>query len=627
MKPTRGGALYAAVGGVSTALAATKVLYPSLWQDLRYLWISNRASERISKYLSVEPPITIVDRFLHQVQLQPDKPFLLFENEVYTYKDMDVMSNKVANYFRGEGYRCGDTVAMLISNEPAFIWTFLGLAKLGVKMAFLNTNLRTRALLHCFNVAEAKALIVGQGPGLLEATLTILPHLQEQGVTIWLQGDAHPPEGILPLDGKIETSSAQPIPFKLRSSVSGNDALAYINTSGTTGLPKAAIYSYEKATKASFMFSFAGIRSSDVVYVVTPLYHSSAFGVGFTAVVEHGATMALARKFSASHYWDDCRKHNATLILYIGEMLRYLCVQPKRSNDREHKVRAALGNGLASDVWQEFQERFGIGRIVEFYGATESNIRLMNITGKAGSVGMISPLIQNTSTCPLYILKVDLETGQPIRDDNGFCVKAQTGEPGLMICPISKAVPFQGYKGNKDLTEKKVLRDVFRKGDVYFDTGDLMKVDKDFHVYFVDRLGDTFRWKSENVATTEVAQVLYDMQGVDEVNVYGVKVPGADGRAGMAAIVVSAGTPVDLTRWYAHIASRLPSYARPLFLRLTTEISVTRTLKQQKMQLVKEGFDPTLIRDPLYFRDDAQKTYVPLDLDLYRRIALGKAKL
>ncbi|KAI8507857.1 hypothetical protein Bbelb_140970 [Branchiostoma belcheri] len=196
-----------------------------------------------------------------------------------------------------------------------------------------------------------------------------------------------------------------------------------------------------------------------------------------------------------------------------------------------------------------------------------------------------------------------------------------------MICPISKAVPFQGYKGDKDLTEKKVLRDVFKKGDVYFDTGDLLKVDKDFHVYFVDRLGDTFRWKSENVATTEVAQVLYDMQGVDEVNVYGVKVPGADGRAGMAAIVLSAGTPVDLTRWYAHIASRLPSYARPLFLRLTTEISVTRTLKQQKMQLVKEGFDPTLIREPLYLRDDAQKTYVPLDLDLYRRIALGKAKL
>ncbi|XP_066273630.1 long-chain fatty acid transport protein 2-like [Branchiostoma lanceolatum] len=626
MKPA-GGALYAAVGGVSTALVATRVLYPSLWQDLRYLWISNRASKQVAKYISVEPPITIVDRFLHQVQLQPDKPFLLFEDEVYTYKDMDVMSNKVANFFRGEGYRCGDTVAMLIYNEPAFIWTFLGLAKLGVKMAFLNTNLRTKSLLHCFNVSEAKALIVGQGVGLLEATLEILPHLKEQGVSIWVQGNANPPEGILSLDEKIETSSARPIPFKLRSSVSGNDALAYINTSGTTGLPKAAIYSYEKATKASFMFTFAGIRSSDVVYVVTPLYHSSAFGVGLTTVIEHGATIALARKFSASHYWDDCRKHNVTLLLYIGEMLRYLCVQPKRSNDRDHKVRAALGNGLAADVWKEFQDRFGIGQIVEFYGATESNIRLMNITGKRGSVGMVPPLIQNTTPCPLYFLKVDLATGQPIRDNNGFCIKVQTGEPGLLICPISKAVPFQGYKGDKELTEKKVLRDVFKKGDMYFDTGDLMKVDKDFHVYFVDRLGDTFRWKSENVATTEVAQVLHDMQGVDEVNVYGVKVPGSDGRAGMAAIVVSKDSRADLSGWYAHISSRLPSYARPLFLRLTSEISVTRTMKQQKMQLVKEGFDPTQVSDPLYFRDDDQKTYVPLDLDLYRRIALGKAKL
>ncbi|XP_035668111.1 very long-chain acyl-CoA synthetase-like [Branchiostoma floridae] len=627
MKPTSGGALYATVGGVSTALVATRVLYPSLWQDLRYLWISNRASKQVTRYLSVEPPITIVDRFLHQVQLQPDKPFLLFEDEVYTYRDVDVMSNKVANFFRGEGYRCGDTVAMLIYNEPAFIWTFLGLAKLGVKMAFLNTNLRTKSLLHCFNVSEAKALIVGQGVDLFEATLEILPELQGQGVSIWVQGDANPTEGILLLDEKIATSSAQPIPFKFRSSVAGNDALAYINTSGTTGLPKAAIYSYEKATKSSFMFTFAGIRSSDVVYVVTPLYHSSAFGVGFTTVVEHGATMALARKFSASRYWDDCRKHNVTLLLYIGEMLRYLCVQPKRSNDRDHKVRAALGNGLAPAVWKEFQDRFGIRQIVEFYGATESNIRLMNITGKRGSVGMISPLIQNTTPCPLYILKVDLETGQPIRDDNGLCIKTQTGEPGLLICPISKAVPFQGYKGNKELTEKKVLRDVFKKGDAYFDSGDLMKVDKDYHVYFVDRLGDTFRWKSENVATTEVAQVLHDMQGVDEVNVYGVKVPGSEGRAGMAAAVVSKDTRPDLSQWYAHIESRLPSYARPLFLRLTREISVTGTLKQQKTQLVREGFDPTQISDPLYFRNDDQKTYVPLDLDLYRRIALGKAKL
>ncbi|XP_078703484.1 long-chain fatty acid transport protein 2-like [Branchiostoma floridae x Branchiostoma belcheri] len=622
VKPLEG-ALYAAVGGISSAVLAAHVIYPHIWRDLKFIRTAKEPLSRIARYLSAEPPVTIVDRFLHQVQLQPDKPFLLFENEVYTYKDMDVMSNKVANYFRGEGYRCGDTVAMLISNEPAFIWTFLGLAKLGVKMAFLNTNLRTRALLHCFNVAEAKALIVGQDDDLVDAAAEISSELHQKGVAIWLQGDRPPPDGFLPLDDNIKRASDQPIAYKLRATLSVDDPMCYIYTSGTTGLPKASALSWRNSTRLSVSFAFAGLKSHDVLYVCLPLYHMSAMCVGVGCVIEEGATLALARKFSAGRFWDDCRKHNAAMILYIGELLRYLCAQPKSPNDKKHNVRLAFGNGLSGDVWKQFQHRFGVKQIVEVYGMTEGVTSYINLTNTPGVVGIASPLLK----VPNHILKVDPETNELIRDVNGRCIEVKRGEPGLLIAPITSERPFYGYKGKKEVSEKKILRNVFKEGDAYFNTGDLMRVDKDYYVYFVDRLGDTFRWKGENVATTEVSQAISEIEGVQEANVYGVKVPGHEGRAGMAAIILHPGHQPNFRKWYAHLASRLPSYARPLVLRLTKEMEITGTFKQKKAGLVKEGFDPSVVSDPMYFRDDSKKSFVPLDTEVFKKITLGRAKL
>eukprot|EP00058_Branchiostoma_floridae_P027771 XP_002613262.1 hypothetical protein BRAFLDRAFT_57365 [Branchiostoma floridae] len=512
---------------------------------------------RFRRYTSAQPPVSLVDRFLHQVQLQPDKPFVLFEDQLYTYKDVDVMSNKVANVFHGEVVTCGDTVAMLVYNEPAFIWTFLGLAKLGVKIALLNTNLRNKSLVHCFKAAEAKVLIVGQG------------------------------------------------------------------------LPKAAKVTVGRLSQAACSFGVSNVKANDVVYVTLPLYHSNALFAGLGGAIEYGHTLALARKFSATRFWDDCRKYNATIILYIGELLRYLCAQPKTPFDRNHSVRLAFGNGLRPDVWVKFRDRFGVGEIMEIYGSTEGNVSFINITNKTGAVGMLTPLLRrmNDRFKGASFLKVDPETNEPVRDQNARCIPVKPGEPGLLVGPVTDATPFVGYQGDRKLTDKKILRNVFKKGDTFFNTGDLMMMDKDYYVYFIDRLGDTYRWKGENVATTEVAEVLHDIEGVQEANVYGVIVPGHDGRAGMAAIVVHPGHLPNMWDWYAHLSSRLPGYARPLFLRLTQHLSHTTTFKQTKAELIKEGFDPNVVTDRLYFRDDSKKTYVPLDSEVYKAIAVGKAKL
>ncbi|XP_066280390.1 long-chain fatty acid transport protein 2-like [Branchiostoma lanceolatum] len=625
VKPTEA-ALYATVGGITTAVAALNVFYPQIRQDLKYIGKFRGIMSRFGRYKSAQPPVSIVDRFLHQVQIHPDKPFVLFGDQLCTFKDMDVMSNKLANVFRGEGFKCGDTVAMLVYNEPAFVWTFLGLAKLGVKIALLNTNLRSKSLLHCFKQVEAKALIVGQGESLLEATMEILPALEELGVPVWVQGDKPAPHGLLSLDEKINQSSDQPIPFKLRESVQLKDTFCYIYTSGTTGFPKAAKVTLEKMLKAGCTTGgVTNVKKDDVVYVTMPLYHSSALFFGLASVIENGHTMALTSKFSATRFWDDCRKYNATMILYIGELLRYLCAQPKTPFDKNHNVRLAVGNGLRPDVWVKFKERFGVGDIVEFYAATDGNVGFFNVTNKTGAVGVLTPLLKRLNGASL--IKVDPETSEPVRDQDGRCIPVKLGEPGLLIGPITDASPFDGYRGDRKLTDKKILRNVFKEGDIFLNSGDLMMVDKDYYVYFIDRLGDTYRWKGENVATTEVAGVLHDIEGVQEANVYGVTVTGHDGRAGMAAIVVHPGHLPNMRDWYAHLSSRLPGYARPLFLRLTQDLDHTSTHKQTKAELVKDGFDPSVVTDRLYFRDDSKKTYVPLDLEVYKAIAVGKAKL
>jgi fatty-acyl-CoA synthase len=330
----------------------------------------------------------------------------------------------------------------------------------------------------------------------------------------------------------------------------------------------------------------------------------------------------IAPKFSASQFWTDCVSHGVTAFQYIGELCRYLLNTPEHPDERRHTVRGCVGNGLRPEIWVAFQERFRIPQIVEFYGATEGNVAMINYDGKVGSVGRLPALVRRA--LGTHLIRYDVESDAHVRDANGFCIPCGPGEVGEAIGRITGVARFEGYT-SASATEKKILRDVFEKGDAYFRTGDLMRMDAESYFYFVDRIGDTFRWKGENVATSEVAEVLSVAKGVREANVYGVSVPGHEGRAGMAALVVDdAFEPAAL---YAHVARALPSYARPVFVRISSEIEITGTFKHRKVELVKEGFDPATVPDSVLFADPGAKSYVPLQPALHDRIVSGEVRL
>jgi fatty-acyl-CoA synthase len=375
---------------------------------------------------------------------------------------------------------------------------------------------------------------------------------------------------------------------------------------------------------------FGGLLNTgpdDRMYNCLPMYHSIGGVVATGAVLVNGGSVAIREKFSVQHFWDDIANWDCTLFQYIGELVRYLVNAPEQAREREHRLRLCCGNGLGADIWQKFQTRFQIPRILEFYAATEGNVSLFNVEGKPGAIGRVPSFLAHRF--PLALVKFDPVTEKPARDGNGFCVRCAAGESGEAIGRIrGETAPaggeFEGYTSTEE-TERKILRDVFERGDAWYRTGDLMRRDASGFYYFLDRIGDTFRWKGENVAASEVAAAIMAFPGIVEASVYGVRVPQADGAAGMAALVVDG--PLDFAAFHRHLAALLPSYARPLFLRIKDHIALTETFKQKKNELVREGFDPAFSADALYFDDPSRRAYVRLGAALYDRIAAGEIRL
>ncbi|MCI4378891.1 hypothetical protein PGIGA_G00221390 [Pangasianodon gigas] len=616
--------LFAVFAALVLLLLLLHVCFPYFVYDLVYVLKGIRVGMKMRKFRSSTPCYTILDQFLDAVKKHPEKKFLVFEDRSYTYSEADRLSSKAARaLLHHTELQEGDTVALFLGNEPNFIWVWLGLSKLGCTAALLNSNIRTRSLLHCFNCCGAKTLIAGAD--LQEAVQEVLPVLKEQEARVFLLGENCEKNGIINLSEKMNAASDEQLPRSLRSKITMKAPAVYIYTSGTTGLPKAAVISHERVWMASFLQKMSGVCSDDVIYVYLPLYHSAGFLMGLTGSIERGNTMVLRRKFSVSQFWNDCRKYNVTVIQYIGEIIRYLCNTPKTDSDRMHNVRIALGNGMRGDTWAEFLQRFGDVRVCECYGATEGNIGFVNYAGKIGAIGRANVILKRLSRFAL--IKFDTEMEEPVRDSRGFCMEVSTGETGLLVAKITKVAPFNGYANNKHQTDKKKLRNVFEQGDMYFNTGDLMKVDQEGFLYFQDRVGDTFRWKGENVATTEVADILLMLDFIEEANVYGVKVPGHEGRIGMAAIILKEGRGFDSSVAYKHIESYLPTYARPRFIRIQEMLDTTGTYKQMKMKLSEEGFNPKAIQDKLYFLDDRKKTYVPMTEDIFNSISNGQLRL
>ncbi|NP_001303617.1 long-chain fatty acid transport protein 3 isoform 2 [Mus musculus] len=459
----------------------------------------------------------------------------------------------------------------------------------------------------------------------LESLEPDLPALRAMGLHLWATGPETNVAGISNLLSEAADQVDEPVPGYLSAPQNIMDTCLYIFTSGTTGLPKAARISHLKVLQCQGFYHLCGVHQEDVIYLALPLYHMSGSLLGIVGCLGIGATVVLKPKFSASQFWDDCQKHRVTVFQYIGELCRYLVNQPPSKAECDHKVRLAVGSGLRPDTWERFLRRFGPLQILETYGMTEGNVATFNYTGRQGAVGRASWLYKHIF--PFSLIRYDVMTGEPIRNAQGHCMTTSPGEPGLLVAPVSQQSPFLGYAGAPELAKDKLLKDVFWSGDVFFNTGDLLVCDEQGFLHFHDRTGDTFRWKGENVATTEVAEVLETLDFLQEVNIYGVTVPGHEGRAGMAALALRPPQALNLVQLYSHVSENLPPYARPRFLRLQESLATTETFKQQKVRMANEGFDPSVLSDPLYVLDQDIGAYLPLTPARYSALLSGDLRI
>jgi len=546
---------------------------------------------------------------------QPDRPFVLFKERRWTYGEFNAWVNQLARTLKGQGVRAGDSVALMFENSPELLACVLAVNKLGGIAALLNYHQRGEVLHH--SVSLVKPAMVVMGAGCTDAIDRHWDGMDRQVVFAYL-GDHPGEDGLLDM-GKVaalEDSANLPETAEIRL----GQKCFYIFTSGTTGMPKAAAMTHLRWLKAGLGMGRSAMRltEQDVMYCPLPLYHNNGLTVSLSSVIQAGAAIALARKFSASHFWEDIRAYQATGFTYIGELCRYLLSAPPSDLDRAHQIRVIIGNGMRPEIWDEFQQRFGIEHICEFYGASENNAAFVNVFNLRRTAGF----------CPLpyAIVRFDAEAEEPLRADHGFMERIERGDVGLLITEVSQKAPFDGYTDAK-ASEAKVLRNVFQDGDCWFNSGDLV-MDQGFrHIAFVDRVGDTFRWKGENVATTEVEGCLQAYDGVAEVAVYGVKVPHADGRAGMAAITPIGNGGFDVSGLYAYLEPLLPSYAIPLFLRTQREQETTSTFKVKKATLKRQGFELSEVQEPVYVLRDRSTGYVPLTPDLLAEIQAGHVRL
>lgn len=558
---------------------------------------------------------TVADILEEQVEKTPNNIAIEFDDKKYTYREMDNEANKIANWAIGKGYKTGDVISLLMENKPEYIFTWFGLAKVGITIACLNNNIKSKSLAHCIKKSGSRSLIISSD--LMENLASAQEHIDGE-LDVYTAGQDV--QGYESLEESLNENGAVRPNSSIRQDLSNSQSLFYIYTSGTTGMPKAANFSHQKFLVACGLQMFSlEMKPTDKTYMVLPLYHATGGVVGVGSTFCVGGTIVLRKKFSAANFWEDCVKHDVTVITYIGELFRYLVATKESEYEKKHKIRGIYGNGLRPEVWKIVQERFGINHICEFYGASEGNVSLTNVDSKFGSIGRIPPYLKGV--LPTKIVKFDVENEVVVRGEDGFCIECDDGEAGEAIGFIPNDDKFTGkFEGytDKEATKKKILEDVFEKGDRWFSTGDLLKKDNQGYYYFVDRIGDTFRWKSENVSTNEVSEAISAFKGIDEVNVYGVEVPNQDGRAGMASLVVN--DDFNLEKLYEYLSEQLPVYSVPVFIRISPEIEKTGTFKYKKTDLVKDGYDPSKIQDPIYYASGGDKRYINLDQDSFQKI-------
>lgn len=558
-----------------------------------------------------------------QVERRGDAPALLSDRETMTYRELVARANQYARWALEQRLAKGEVVCLLMTNRPEYLAVWLGITSVGGVVALLNTNLVGASLAHCIDVVSPKHLIVSaEFADALEGARAEM----RSAPVVW----GHGVEGaeLRGIEAALERQAVGALSAAERRATRVEDLALFIYTSGTTGMPKAARVSHARILQWSHWFAgMMEARPEDRMYNCLPMYHSVGGVLAPGAALAGGGSVVLRERFSASQFWKEIVRWECTTFQYIGELCRYLLHAAPAPEETEHRIRIACGNGLSAEVWEEFQSRFGIPQILEFYAATEGGVSLFNVQGKRGAIGHIPAYLAHRFAPAL--VRFDVAEEKAVRDERGFCIRCGANEVGealgkVVDDPANLGGRFEGYS-NAEADEKKILRDVFEAGDAWVRTGDLMRKDEKGYFYFVDRIGDTFRWKGENVATSEVAEAMGAFRGVRHANVYGVTVAGAEGRAGMAALVLEG--ELDWAGLRRHLAARLPPYARPLFLRVQSEVEVTGTFKYAKTELVRQGFDPAATGDALYFDDAESEAFVPLDGALFERIQRGEIRL
>ena len=577
----------------------------------------------------VPRPASVADCFGARVEANAlkfgQRSAIVFEGQEVNWSEFNALANQYAHYLKSQGVQRGDTVSVIMENRIEFLALLVGVNKIGVTAGLINTNLTGKPLIHCITVTHSKKCIFGS-----EVSGALNEVKDELGLT---EGEDY---FEMP-DGGLDTTTnwaknlaegaaaASPENPEETSLITLGEVALYIFTSGTTGLPKAAVLSNRRYLTSADMAAMAGFKCTeqDRMYICLPLYHGTGLMVGAGAAMVSGASMFIRRKFSASNFLPEVREHGCTLLVYIGELCRYLSNTEAQAGDHKNPLRSMMGNGMRPDVWLGFKKRFGISRVAEFYGASEGNVAFANLMNRDCTVGMTS--------AEVALVEYDVDNDEIVRDAAGRCVLVKAGEPGLLLGKITEDTVFEGYT-DPEATEKKIVRSALENDDAWFNSGDLMRtVDVGFtlgypHYQFVDRVGDTFRWKSENVSTNEVGEIINGFDQIKFCNVYGVEIPGTDGRAGMAAVTLQDGvSELDVDAFSTFLRSELPAYAVPLFVRIQPDIDVTGTFKMVKGDLRKQAYDIRSFDDTVYALLPGSDRYAPFDLGLLGKIEAREA--
>ena len=595
------------IGDVATRLPNFITKVPHILSGLKQAYLRTPAS-----------PTGLGIAFEKAVKRNPQGIALLFEDQSYSYRALNEWANQIAHYYLSLGAKKGDVIAVMVENRPELIATIVALAKIGVTIALVNTSQVGKVLAHSINLVNPIAVIAGEE--VRAAIDEARPELKvPQDRFHWFADqETRKHAGTAPKDYVNLAQQIDQFPKfnpSTTRTVTGKDGLFYIYTSGTTGLPKAVIFTHSRWTLAYGTYGhILNLGKDDVMYVTLPLYHATGVVVCWCGVIAGSATLAVRRKYSTSAFWKDVQKFNASAIGYVGELCRYLIDAPTTELDRAHRVTKMIGNGMRPNIWGKFKERFGVQEVLELYASSEGNVGFSNIFNFDNTVGF--------SPTPYAIVEFDKEKNELVRDKKGHCKKVKTGEVGLLIGKITSRSPFDGYT-DPEKNKSVILKDVFTKGDSYFNTGDLVRDIGFRHAQLVDRLGDTFRWKGENVSTTEVENMVCEYHKIAEAVVYGVEIPNTNGRAGMAAITLVDGEELneaDLSAMVNVFKKCLPSYAIPVFLRVQAKVETTGTFKYQKNKLKEDAFNPAKTSERLLVLLPGATAYCDVNAEIFNNI-------